>query len=476
MSNSLPKPHFAVNQPVAGASTDPAPSKAQGLRILFADDERHLRELMQAELPRMGHTVTVCADGRTALELIAKGTYDAVILDLQMPGLGGIQVLEQAKEQSPQSEFMILTGHATLGTAVEALRHGAFDYLTKPCRWAELESRLGKIAEKRRLTHQTIALETRLRAAEGPTQLIGQSAAMQAVSRLIDTVAPTDSSVLILGETGTGKELVARTLHERSRRAKMPFVPVNCGALPENLVESELFGHRKGAFTGADQHRKGLFEVADGGTLFLDEVGELDKAIQVKLLRFLEAGEIRRVGENEPFQVDVRVVCATNRSLSDMVARDEFRQDLYFRVNTFEICMPALRDRLDDLPCLTQHLLARRSGNRAAAPPSVSPEALQVLAGHHWPGNVRELANVIEHAAILSDGGTILPEHLPQQFRSTRRQPAASEAGTPTLRDIEMEHILTVLEKHQGNKPAAARELGISLKTLYNKLHQLQPS
>jgi transcriptional regulator with PAS, ATPase and Fis domain len=282
---------------------------------------------------------------------------------------------------------------------------------------------------------------------------------------------------MILGETGTGKELVARTLHERSRRAKMPFVPVNCGALPENLIESELFGHRKGAFTGADQHRKGLFEVADGGTLFLDEVGELDKAVQVKLLRFLESGEIRRVGENEPFRVDVRVVCATNRSLSDMVARDEFRQDLYFRVNTFEVFMPPLRERLDDLPDLANHLLARRCGSRSAAIPRLSSQALQMLASHHWPGNVRELANVVEHAAILSEGGTINPEHLPQQFRTTvRRQPAASDNGAPTLRDVEMEHILSVLEKHQGNKPAAARELGISLKTLYNKLHQLQHS
>lgn len=476
MSNSLPKPHFALDSSPQGH--EPCKDRPSGLRILFADDERHLRELVQTELPRMGHEVTACGDGRSALDTLAKVTYDVAILDLQMPGLGGIQVLQQAKEQSPQTEFMILTGHATLETAVEALRHGAFDYLTKPCRWAELESRLAKVMEKRRLTHQAMALETRLRAAEGPTRLIGRSEPMQAVSQLIDTVAPTDSSVLILGETGTGKELVARTLHERSHRAKMPFVPVNCGALPENLVESELFGHRKGAFTGADQHRKGLFEVADGGTLFLDEVGELDKALQVKLLRFLEAGEIRRVGENEPFRVDVRVICATNRSLADMVEKDEFRQDLFFRINTFEIQMPALRERMDDLPELAEHLLSRRYRNRDGTVPTIGPQALQVLANHDWPGNVRELANVIEHAAILSGGGTILPEHLPHQFRSPARklQVSSGESQTPTLRDIEMEHIIAVLEKHQGNKPATAKELGISLKTLYNKLHQLQPS
>jgi len=474
VSKSLPKPHFGVEH--VEPELEPHKETGKGLRILFADDERHLRELMQLELPRMGHDVTVCADGRSALEMLSKGTYEVAILDLQMPGIGGIQVLEEAKEAAPQTEFMILTGHATLETAVQALRQGAFDYLTKPCRWAELESRLMKVAEKRRLTHQTIALETRLRSAEGPTRLIGGSTAMQNVVRLIDTVAPTDSSVLILGETGTGKELVARTLHERSTRAAMPFVPVNCGSLPENLVESELFGHRKGAFTGADQHRKGLFEVADGGTLFLDEVGELDKSIQVKLLRFLESGEIRRVGENEPFRVDVRVICATNRSLSQMVAKEEFRQDLYFRINTFEIQMPALRDRIADLPELAQHLLARRYRDRTRSQPTISPQAFSVLTLHHWPGNVRELANVIEHAAILSGGGTIQPEHLPQQFRSPLKKPAPGEGGVPTLRDIEMEHILTVLEKHNGNKPAAARELGISLKTLYNKLHQLQLS
>jgi len=476
VSHTLPRPHFATNE--SGASDKNGHGGPKRLRILFADDEQHLRELMQMELPRMGHEVTVCSEGRAALDTLAKGNFDAAILDLRMPGMTGVQVLEQAKAASPQTEFIILTGHATLDTAVEALRHGAFDYLTKPCRWAELEMRLAKIAEKRQLTNQALALETRLRAVEGPTLLIGDSDAMQAVTRLVETVAPTDSSVLILGETGTGKELVARTLHEHSHRAGMPFVPVNCGALPENLVESELFGHRKGAFTGADQHRKGLFEVADGGTLFLDEVGELDKSLQVKLLRFLESGEIRRVGENEPFRVDVRIVCATNRSLADMVAKDEFRQDLMFRINTFEIEMPPLRERLDDLPDLVEHLFSRRHGPREGSSPGLSAAALHSLASYHWPGNVRELANVIEHAAILSGGKPIQPEHLPHQFRAIRRPHFAttSEPAVPTLRDIEMEHIVAVLEKHQGHKPAAAKELGVSLKTLYNKLHQLQPA
>src|SRR5207245_82173 len=272
--------------------------------------------------------------------------------------------------------------------------------------------------------------------------------AMQVLHRLIATVAPTDSTVLILGETGTGKELAARTLYQQGKRADMPFVPVNCGALSENLVESELFGHRKGAFTGADRDHKGLFELANGGTLFLDEVGELNKNIQVKLLRFLESGEIRRVGETEPFRTDVRVLCATNRDLRTLIKADEFREDLYFRINTFEIRLPALRERRQDIPDLAQHLLsraARRPEEQVAN--LLSPEAVDVLLEHEWPGNVREMANVMEHAYILAGGQRITPEHLPHHIRPMTGSPtltlASATGSTPggarTLRDIEME-------------------------------------
>jgi transcriptional regulator with PAS, ATPase and Fis domain len=301
-------------------------------------------------------------------------------------------------------------------------------------------------------------------------------------------IAPTDASVMILGETGTGKELIARSLHDKSHRSGGSFIPVNCGALPENLVESELFGHRRGAFTGADTHRKGLFEVANGGTLFLDEVGELDKSVQVKLLRFLESGEIRRVGENDPFRVDVRVLCATNRDLRDMVANEQFREDLFFRLNTFEIVLPPLRERKGDIPALARHML-KRFNRRGTSESTLTPEAVAVLSEHEWPGNIRELANAIERATILAGGGAIQPEHLPTQLPA-RRAPASSTAaaspfagphfpipeGNPTLRDIEMKYIQIVLEKHNGNKPPAAKELGISLKTLYNKINQLQQS
>jgi DNA-binding NtrC family response regulator len=456
----------------------------KSLRVLFVDDEKSLQEFMRSELPRLGHEVTVCPDGRAALKALEKSTFDAAILDLRMPGMTGIEVLEQLKQLAPDTEALVMTGHASMETAIDAMRLGAFDYITKPCKLAEIEAVLQKVADKRVLERKNLALQTRVQAAEGPTVLVGTSPSMAGVHRLIATVAPTDSTVMILGETGTGKELVARTLYQQSKRADMPFVPVNCGALSENLVESELFGHRKGAFTGADRDHKGLFEVANGGTLFLDEVGELNKNIQVKLLRFLESGEIRRVGETEPFRTDVRVLCATNRDLRGLIKEDAFREDLYFRVNTFEIRLPPLRERRQDIPDLARHLLARAARRPAEQVASLlSPEAIDVLLEHEWPGNVRELANVMEHAYILSGGQAITPEHLPHHLRTTPEQAtlsvaAATTGATPTtartLREIEMEHVLRVLEKHGGNKPAAAAELGISLKTMYNKLNQLQ--
>src|SRR5262245_43481202 len=380
---------------------------------------------MRSELPRLGHEVTVCPDGKAARKALEKGTFDAAVLDLRMPGLDGIEVLKQLKQLTPDTEAIVMTGHASMETAIEAMRLGAFDYITKPCKLVEIEAILQKVADKRVLQHKNLALESRVQAAEGPTVLVGNSPAMAGVHRLIATVAPTDSTVLILGETGTGKELVARTLYQQSKRADMPFVPVNCGALSENLVESELFGHRKGAFTGADRDHKGLFEVANGGTLFLDEVGELNKNIQVKLLRFLESGEIRRVGETEPFRTDVRVLCATNRDLRAMIKEDEFREDLYFRINTFEIRLPPLRERRCDIPELAHHLL----GRAARRPPEqvaelLSPEATDVLLEHDWPGNVRELANVMEHAFIIAGGQKISAEHLPHHIRALSGRPS----------------------------------------------------
>lgn len=449
------------------------------LRVLFVDDEAPIRDVMEIELPRMGHEAVICEDGRHALEVLDKQSFDVAIVDLRMPGLSGWQVIEHIRKTAPETEVIISTGHGNMEEAIQAIRAGAYDFLPKPWKLFEMANVLKRVGEKRALLNKTLALETRLKSFEGSSDLIGDTPPMQRVKNLIEKIAPTDSTVLILGETGTGKELVARRIHDLSPRRGAPFVPINCGALAENLVESEFFGHRKGAYTGADAPRKGLFEVAAGGTLFLDELGELDKAMQVKLLRFLESGEVRRVGENEAFHVDVRVVCATNRPLEQMVREGTFREDLFFRVNTFEIRLPPLRERKQDIPELARFLIARHLKRPSVPPEILAPDAVEALLQHDWSGNVRELANALEHAVILSDRRTITAEHLPSSI--TRQSYAArpglalpSTGGHKTLREIEMDVIFQVLEKHRGDKPKAAAELGIALKTLYNKLNQHQ--
>lgn len=460
------------------------------MRILFADDEPSLQELMRIELPRFGHEATVCPDGRTAVAALDRTAYDCVIVDLDMPGVGGLEVIARVRETSPDTETVIITGKSSVESAVAAVRHGVFDYLTKPCKLADIQAVLERVRRKREITVRLRALERRVRRAEGATQLVGASAALEHVRRLIARVAASEASVLVRGETGTGKELVARAIHEGSGRAGGPLVAVNCGALPEHLVESELFGHRKGAFTGADEHRAGLFEVADGGTLFLDEIGELSKPLQSRLLRALESGEIRRVGDNQAITVDVRVVCATHRSLEEMVKAGDFREDLLFRINTFEITVPPLRDRRDDIPGLVEHFVRRA---RPQTPPGAvvaDADAVAAMAAHRWPGNIRELANAVEHALVLCDELPLSLTHLPARFASLRPadvgpasvaiQPVlAAEAVVPgsgrpeSLRELEMRAILEGLERNKGNKARTAEELGISLKTLYNKLHQL---
>ncbi len=504
------------------------------MRVLFADDEMSLQELMRIELPRLGHEATVCPDGRTALAAIDRTAYDCVIVDLDMPGVGGMDVIARVRQVAPDTEAVIITGKSSLETAVAAVRQGVFDYLTKPCKLADIQAVLERVRKKRELTLRLRALEGRLRRAEGATQLVGGSVGLGRVKQLVSRVAASDSAVLIRGETGTGKELIARAIHDGSKRAGGPLVAVNCGALPEHLVESELFGHRKGAFTGADEHRAGLFEVADGGTLFLDEIGELPKALQSRLLRALESGEIRRVGDNHPIMVDVRVVCATHRSLEEMVVAGSFREDLLFRINTFEVAIPPLRQRLEDLPALVNHFVRTARPQTPLEADVMGPEVLEILAAHHWPGNVRELANCIEHALVLCDELPLSADDLPARLGGMRARltlpplPRTAPSGLAgaasvvagegggsvagesaafavlkaaggesvaaegaagvssvseevpvresrpvSLRELEMQAILEGLERNRGNKPRTAEELGISLKTLYNKLHQL---
>lgn len=441
------------------------------LQILFADDEQSLQELMRIELPRMGHRVTVCPNGMTAIEVLNEQAFDCLLVDLDMPGISGIDVIQQAREISPDIDIVILTGKSSLESAIAAVRFGVFEYLTKPCKLAELKTLLSKIAKKRQLEKKYHALKRQLLRVEGDPELVGNGPQMVDVKQLIERVAPTGSTVLVCGETGTGKELVARAIHQQSLRAEMPFLAVNCGALPENLIESELFGHRKGAFTGADESRRGLFEVANGGSLMLDEIGELPRAMQAKLLRVLESGEVRRVGDEQVFQVDVRIICATHRNLPAMAQSGDFREDLMFRINTFEIILPALREHSEDIPQLAEHLYQRLSREMARPAVIFSDETLALLQSYHWPGNVRELVNAVEHGMILCDQLPIRPEHMPKRFLETEPGAAPSPLARKTLRQLEMEAIHAALARNKNNKPAAAEELGISLKTLYNKLN-----
>ena len=469
-----------------------------GLKILVADDEASLRELFRLELPAMGHTVTVCSDGLSAIEALKKDRFDVLLLDLDMPGANGLEVIQAAHTSNPTAKAVILTGKGSLESAMAGIRERIFGYLTKPCRMTEIEDVLNRVAEEKKLAEKLAVGGRRLERVEVKQRLVGGSGAMKRVHQLIDKIAPTDSTVVILGETGTGKELAAREVHAKSRRAEKPFVAVNCGALPENLIESELFGHKKGSFTGADSQRVGLLEVADQGTLFLDEIGELPKGVQSKLLRFLESGEVRRIGENASRICNVRVICATLRNLEEMVAQGGFRQDLWFRINTFEIQLPPLRQRLEDLPELIVHLASRykKGADFKSIGDIFTPEAFDLLCQFDWPGNVRQLANVVEHALILTEEFPAGPEALPQQILkrfvdpvSKTRASASAKAiaasdedadelmafdSGKTLRDLENEAIVSALRRNGGNKAKAAEELGISLKTLYNKLNQLQ--
>jgi DNA-binding NtrC family response regulator len=444
-----------------------------GLSILFADDEESLQDLMSMELPRMGHRVTVCPDGHRAVEALERENFDCVLVDLDMPGMNGIEVIRRAKEICVETEAIVLTGKESLDSAVLAMRYGACDYLTKPCRLAELQTLLDRILQRRDMVKKYHAVKRQIEKQQGGAQLIGDHTSMNIVRKLVAKVAPTNSTVLIRGETGCGKELVARSVHDQSLRKDKPFVAINCGALPENLIESELFGHRKGAFTGADSHREGLFEEANTGSIFLDEIGELPLSMQAKLLRILESGDMRRVGDNESVKIDVRVICATHRNLEQMVEDGLFREDLMFRINTFEIRLPALRERASDIPKLAVHLFRRFRQDAISDDQLFSPEALHELTSHAWPGNVRELANVIEHATILCEQPPILPEHLPRQFTDRRLRKELRGLGPISLKEAELNTIHDALTRHGGNKQAAADELEISIKTLYNKLSQI---
>jgi len=446
------------------------------LQLILVEDDDGFRETAAKWMAHKGHDVTQARNGQEALLHFDRRQFDVAIVDMNMPGITGLELLHRLNESGTETAVIILTGQATVETAVEAMKLGASDYLTKPFPLAELERRALMAAERSRLRRE-IAHLRELMVRERPlTKIIGESPAMKEVFRLIDRVAPTDKAVLIQGESGTGKELVARAIQEQSQRADKPFVTINCAALPETLVESELFGHEKGAFTGASSRKNGLFEVADGGTLFVDEIGELPLTLQPKLLRVLEDGSLRRVGSHQERRVNVRVIAATNRDLQQEVESKQFREDLYYRINVMSLVLPPLRERAGDISLLIQSFL----------PPDweVEPEARQIMEAYRWPGNVRQLFNALDRSMILAEDHIITVDDLPRELI----QFAANHPGSPSnggmstlpvksvttddLATIEKSHIIAVLKKERGNKARAARALGIHRRKLYRLIER----
>jgi len=440
--------------------------------ILLIDDEAIALANLSHVLKREGYRVSACKDGATGLQALAEGDFDLVLTDLKMPGLDGMEVIRRVQAERPEVPVIVITGHATLDSAVAAMKAGAFHYLAKPFRLAEAREVVRSALELSRVKRENRELKLRVEQLKNPHAIITQDLAMQ---RLIETarrVAGTDASVVIHGESGTGKELLARYIHQHSRRAQGPFIAFNCGALSEDLAAAELFGHEKGAFTGAQARRVGLIEAAQGGTLFLDEVAELPLSIQIKLLRVLQEREVLRVGAVEPVKVDVRVLAASNRDLQQAVETGQMRADLYFRLNVVTLTLPPLRERRDDIPLLAYYLLRKFAVTMDRPVKEISPEAMQRLTEYDYPGNVRELSNFIERGVALAEGEVLDAQHLPQHLgRLTVRVFTPPIAATPkTLEAQEREHILRALEAARGNRSEAARMLGIDRVSLWRKL------
>jgi DNA-binding NtrC family response regulator len=441
----------------------------QPLRVLVVDDDASVRDLLGEVLSRIEATVVEAPSGDDAVERLAAEEFDVALVDLMLPDKSGLDILRWAKSADIATEFVILTGYADVETAVETMRLGAYDYLAKPWKNTELVEIVRKAAEKKALRRENVALKEVITRRDGMPEVIGDSSSLRDVLSVVARVAPTDSPVLISGESGTGKELIARSIHLASRRTAKPFLSINCGALPDTLLETELFGHRRGAFTGAMASRVGLFEAADGGTLFLDEIGEMSPAMQVRLLRTLDSGEVRRVGEQRAFHVDVRIVAATNKHLTTEVSEGRFRTDLFYRVSTVVLQVPPLRKRRSDIPLLVEHFIARTA--RPGRALRVSDAAMERLTRYEWPGNIRELRNLIERLQILHEGDEIRVDDLPSEFAS-REETTAEVPETPlvSLQEVERRHVGRVLGACRWNKAQAARVLSIDIKTLNKKI------
>jgi two-component system, NtrC family, response regulator AtoC len=438
--------------------------------LLVVDDDPVARDLLVEVLTREGYAVLGAAGGAECVRLAEAEPCDLALVDLRMADLDGLAVLKHLTTLRPPPTVVILTAFASMETAIEAIRAGAYDYLSKPFRIDEIKMTVRRALDARRLLHDNLQYRHQLQERYGVDKLVGQSPEMVAIYKLVARVAVLDTTILIQGETGTGKEMVARAIHYASSRADRPLVVVDCAALPEPLFESELFGHERGAFTGAVVSRRGLLEVADGSTCFLDEVGELSTALQAKLLRVLQERVIRRVGGNEPIPVNVRLITATNQDLKKLVEDGRFREDLYYRLNGLMLRVPPLRERAEDLPLLVQHFLRKYSADAGKPVLGLARETLELLAAYRWPGNVRELQHVVERAVALSSSALIIPEDLPPEIRAETLPAPELPRGRMTLDEVRRWYVNRVLEETGGNKLRAAEILGIDRRTLYRIL------
>ena len=443
------------------------------VRILIADDEKAIRDSLKTVLEDEGYSPETAQDGNEALEKIKSGEFEIVITDIKMPNIDGIELLNQAAKIAPSTFFILMTAYASVKTAVDAMRSGAYDYLIKPIEFDDLLLRIKRLVDYRKISLENKLLRQRISSDAGFQNIIGKSDSMKEVFELINQVAPTNSNVLIYGKSGTGKELVAKAIHFNSRRKDKMFLPVNCGAISENLIESELFGHKKGSFTGATEEKAGLFKVADGGTLFLDEIGDLPLNLQVKLLRAIEDKHFLPVGGVKPVYSDVRIIAATNQNLFEKTKAGQFREDLYYRLNVIEIKLPSLSERKDDIPILVNHFIEKYCNEMGKKVIGVDNDTMKILLSHNWPGGVRELENVIERAIIFAKEDVIKPENLSDNLRGSYSVKNIPDSLKEAVKNFEREHILRIIKKCDYNKEETARVLSIGLSSLYRKMEEL---